>query len=161
MYSVRKLSRGDTSLDQIAALDIVAWGGTPEPDLVRAGRARLDRELAGGDAESVAVFFAGWAETIVAVCRVMRQADARDTWVAYGLAVHPAHRRRGLARRLYHAAIEHVRRHGGVTFRAYTHDDNTASRAFHEAMGLGPGTPTTAPDGDHLIGYMVTLHTLP
>ncbi len=160
MCSVRQVSSNDPCLEQIAALHLVAWGTAPDPDLVRDEQAQLESVLAESGGESPAVFVVEKGDRVAGVCRVMREADAPGVWLAYALAVHPDHRRRGLARLLYRAIGGYAREHGGTTFRAYTHDDNHVSRAFHEAIGLGPGQPTVAPDGDHLICYTAPIEAL-
>ena len=160
MSTVRKVAAGDACLEEVAALEILAWGGELDPARVQAERAGLESLLAETDAADLAMLVVERGGTVLGVCRVRREIDEAGVWLAYGLAVHPSHRRQGLARLLYQAALEHARARGAVTFRAYTHEDNQASRAFHEAMGLGPGVPTVAPDGDRLISYAVSIDTL-
>ncbi len=53
----------------------------------------------------------------------------------YRLAVHPAHRRRGIARRLLDAGEEHLRRLGARRVTALVAHDDTVAAAFWDSAG--------------------------
>jgi ribosomal protein S18 acetylase RimI-like enzyme len=60
-----------------------------------------------------------------------------DTAYIHFAGVNPAFRGTGLARRLYEAFFALARADGRTTVRALTSPQNTASIAFHRAMGFG------------------------
>ena len=67
----------------------------------------------------------------LAVCRV-----AADEAELLTLAVRPAHRRQGGARRLLAAVIDHVRKSGARTLFLEVGVDNPAARSLYEAQGF-------------------------
>ena len=73
-----------------------------------------------GDREIVGMLIAGW-----------------DGWRGnmYRLAVHPRHRRQGIARRLLDAGEEHLRRLGARRVTALVGYDDEVAGAFWDAAG--------------------------
>lgn len=69
----------------------------------------------------------------------------RDTAYIHFAGVNPAHRGTGLGRRLYEAFFALARADARTTVRALTSPQNTASIAFHRAMGF---TTADAPSHD-------------
>jgi [ribosomal protein S18]-alanine N-acetyltransferase len=67
----------------------------------------------------------------VALCRV-----AADEAELLTIAVRPAHRRKGLARRLLAAVIDHVRNAGARTLFLEVGVDNPAARSLYEGQGF-------------------------
>jgi ribosomal-protein-alanine N-acetyltransferase len=67
----------------------------------------------------------------LAVCRV-----AADEAELLTIAVQPAHRRKGLARRLLAAVIDHARNAGARTLFLEVGVDNPAARSLYEAQGF-------------------------
>lgn len=67
----------------------------------------------------------------LALCRV-----AADEAELLTIAVRPAHRRKGLARRLLAAVIDHVRNAGAQTLFLEVGVDNPAARSLYEAQGF-------------------------
>ena len=67
----------------------------------------------------------------LAVCRV-----AADEAELLTIAVRPAHRRKGLARHLLVAVIDHVRSAGARTLFLEVGVDNPAARSLYEAQGF-------------------------
>lgn len=65
-------------------------------------------------------------------------ATARPLGYVHALAVHPAHRRRGLARQLYDAFAQHARARGATELKAVTTPANAGSIALHEALAMTP-----------------------
>ena len=61
--------------------------------------------------------------------------DPTRTAEVRGLYVHPVHWRRGVGRRLLHAAIDELAADGFETATLWTLADSEASRAFYEALG--------------------------
>jgi len=59
----------------------------------------------------------------------------RRKWNISAVATHPDYRRRGIARRLMEAAIEHIRERGGELALLAVHSDNTP--AYQLYLGLG------------------------
>ncbi|NLT54284.1 MAG: GNAT family N-acetyltransferase [Actinomycetales bacterium] len=70
-------------------------------------------------------------------------------WRAYVhfVAVAPQARRTGLARRLYDTFIDRMRAEGRTTITAITSPGNSASIAFHQALGFTVSGPVTGYDG--------------
>lgn len=78
----------------------------------------------------------------------------------HGLYVHPANWRRGVGRRLRHAAVERLAADGYDTATLWTLAECEASRAFYEAQGWctdGFVTPWEDWDGVPLVRYCTTL----
>ena len=91
-----------------------------------------------------------------------RDEDADPARVAEvrGLYVHPAHWRRGVGRRLLHAAVEELAADGFETATLWTLAESEASRAFYEAQGWRPDGTVTAWedwDGVPLVRYRIRL----
>ena len=61
--------------------------------------------------------------------------DPTRTAEVRGLYVHPEHWRRGVGRRLLHAAVAELAADGFETVTLWTLADSEASRAFYEALG--------------------------
>jgi [ribosomal protein S18]-alanine N-acetyltransferase len=67
----------------------------------------------------------------LALCRV-----AADEAELLTIAVRPAHRRKGVARRLLAAVVDHVRKSGARTLFLEVGVDNPAARSLYEAQGF-------------------------
>jgi ribosomal protein S18 acetylase RimI-like enzyme len=63
-------------------------------------------------------------------------ASARPCGYVHAVAVHPAHRGRGLARTLYDTFARHAAARGASEIKAITTPANAASVALHEALGM-------------------------
>lgn len=77
-----------------------------------------------------------------------------DTAYVHFAGVHPAHRRSGLARRLYERFFAHARERDRTVVRAVTSPANTGSIAFHRALGFtvtGPHTDYDGPGVDRML----------
>ena len=74
------------------------------------------------------------------------------------LAVHPQHRRSGVATALFEACKDHVRERGAAIIKSETHVDNAGSIAFHEALGFNNDGAFEAPDGDVKVAFSLSLH---
>ena len=156
--SVETLTSPDPeTLRDVAVLEIVAWGRTPELAEVEARTQRLLREIGQLDPAAKGIFVARDSGAIVGVGRVMRSGDSPVEWMVYALAVHPECRRQGIGRALLAARIAFARSHGARTIRSETHADNRISIAYHEAVGFVNEGRFTAPDGDEKIAFLMPL----
>jgi ribosomal protein S18 acetylase RimI-like enzyme len=147
----------DGLLRNIALMEASAWGEPCDPQSIASRRLRIEQQLTDNDSQHHAMFAATDSDDVVGVCRIKRCADDPETWLIYGLAVHSNHRRQGIGRSLFSACTEYACQHGAVTIRSQTHEDNQASRALHEAMGLRPGYHSMAEDGDRLITFEIPI----
>ncbi len=59
-----------------------------------------------------------------------------NAWLIANVAVHPEHRRQGIARQLMLAAIETVRKHNGKVITLQVDDYNTGAIALYEQLGF-------------------------
>jgi ribosomal protein S18 acetylase RimI-like enzyme len=69
------------------------------------------------------------------VCGFLSQTDPDEAYIHF-VGVSPAHRGAGIGRRLYARFFDEVRAAGRSTVRCVTSPANTASVAFHEALGF-------------------------
>lgn len=86
--------------------------------------------------------------------------DSARVGEVHGLYVHPKHWRRGVGRRLLHAAVEGLAADGFETATLWTLADSEASRAFYEAQGWRTdGTVVEWEDWDSvpLVRYRIRL----
>lgn len=86
--------------------------------------------------------------------------DSARVGEVHGLYVHPAHWRRGVGRRLLHAAVEGQAADGFETATLWTLADSEASRAFYEAQGWRTDGTVVAWadwDGVPLVRYRIRL----
>jgi len=124
-FAIAKL--GALDLDRAAALHAESFGPLGERTWTRQdlaelvvlpGVAGLLLQVDGDDAG-------------LAVCRI-----AADEAELLTIAVRPAHRRKGLARQLLAAVIDHVRNAGARTLFLEVGVDNPAARSLYEAQGF-------------------------
>ena len=76
----------------------------------------------------------------------MSAAQPQQAYIHY-LAVAPAWRRSGLARRLYEQFFDRARRDGRTVVKAITSPQNATSIAYHRAMGFTVSDPIKDYDG--------------
>jgi mycothiol synthase len=76
---------------------------------------------------------------LVGMSSLERLPDGLDTLEAGYTAVHPDHRRRGIALALKLRAIEHARAHGYRAIKTHNNAINTGMRAINTALGFRPG----------------------
>lgn len=70
-------------------------------------------------------------------CATMQRADTYGRrWIIANVAVHPAHRRRGIARQLMEATLDRIRQLGGEWAVLQVRPDNTAARHLYERLGF-------------------------
>jgi ribosomal protein S18 acetylase RimI-like enzyme len=93
-------------------------------------RAAFERQLAGGT--QIAIGIDGSDGTLIGA--VLATHDGRKGWINR-LAVHPDHRRQGIATRLVDAAEEVLRERGLHIFAALIEPGNDASLALFEEAG--------------------------
>jgi predicted GNAT superfamily acetyltransferase len=79
----------------------------------------------------------------------MSAARPRQAYIHF-LAVAPAWRRSGLARRLYEQFFDRARRDGRTVVKAITSPQNATSIAYHRAMGFTVSDPVKDYDGPSL-----------
>ena len=79
----------------------------------------------------------------------MSAAQPQQAYIHY-LAVAPAWRRSGLARRLYEQFFDRARRDGRTVVKAITSPQNATSIAYHRAMGFTVSDPVKDYDGPSL-----------
>jgi ribosomal protein S18 acetylase RimI-like enzyme len=96
-----------------------------------------------------------WVEDgrIVGNVTVHRQQHARRGWFISNLAVHPSHRRKGLARRLLLAGLEMAREKGAPRISLEARADNVPARRLYEELGFRQVDSTTTM-------HMRVLHTI-
>ena len=152
--NVERLCSADTdTLRAIAALEVSAWGRTPDTEALEVKARRLRVELQRLHPDRKAVFIARKCGRIVGVSRIQRWPDGADDWMLYGLAVHPDNRRQGIGRALADASVGFARAGGAWRMRCETHLDNQVSIAFHKAIGFRDGGRFVASDGDEKISF--------
>jgi ribosomal protein S18 acetylase RimI-like enzyme len=141
-YAIRPLQEHDWAA--FRTLRLLATGESPlaiwptrdeearrTPDEVRA-------RIAPSAFQAVFGAFAG-AE-LVAIAGVRREMLAQVAHKAtlWGVYVHPAHRRGGLARRLLAAACAHARAQGALQLHLAVNADNPRALALYESLGFMP-----------------------
>ena len=145
-------------LHDVALIEALAWGGSSDLGAVDAREQRLTRELEQSDPEAKRILVATKAGIAVGICRVQRNSDDPEAWMVFGIAVHPEHRRQGIGRALFDAAIAFARSHGARTILSETHVRNHTSIAFHQSVGFAAGRPFTEPaDGGQKLAYSMTV----
>jgi len=75
----------------------------------------------------------------------------------FGLAVHPAHRRQGVATRHVRACIEYARERSATVIRSETHASNGPSIRLHESLGFQNEGRFTYADGDEKMAFRLHL----
>jgi ribosomal-protein-alanine N-acetyltransferase len=118
---------GALDLDRAAALHAEAFVPFGERAWTRQDMAEL---LASPGVAGLLLEVDG-ADVGMAICRV-----AADEAELITIAVQPAHRRRGWARRLLAAAIDHVRSAGARSLFLEVAADNPAAQALYELSGF-------------------------
>ena len=154
----RALTPADAYLSsKLAELEIVSWGYQLDP-VRAAGRAeRLAKQIRATRQTEAAIFVAQRSDELVGLCRVARDEQRANQWLLFGLAVHPAHRRRGIATRLVHACIECARKGGATVVRCETHASNLPSVRLHERLGFENQGQFTDSDGDEKVAFRLRL----
>jgi ribosomal protein S18 acetylase RimI-like enzyme len=101
----------------------------------------------GATQSDLAYVFGGyvWVEEgkIVGNVTVHRQHNGKSGWFISNLAVHPDHRRRGVARRLLLEGVESARARGARRISLEVRADNTAARRLYEELGFRQVDSTT------------------
>jgi len=79
-----------------------------------------------------------WVESgrVVGNVTISRSRDHPGEWIISNVAVYPEFRRRGIARRLMEAAIEHILDQDSEWITLQVRSDNTAAKALYESMGF-------------------------
>ena len=156
---IKLLTRPDAETNRhLAELEIAAWGGPAGAGVAQRRVERLSTELATQDLDRKGVFAGLASGRVVGVGRVMRWNEAQ-TWMVFGVAVHPDYQRRGIGRALVRACSEFARERGATAVRSETHVRNLASVAFHVALGFHEDGRFVAEDGDHKIAYRMPVGT--
>jgi GNAT superfamily N-acetyltransferase len=96
-------------------------------------------QVEGPQALPEAWYLARDAGVLVGMSSLERLPDAPDTLEPGYTAVHPAHRRRGIALALKLRAIEHARAHGYRALTTHSNAINTGVLALNTALGFRPG----------------------
>jgi len=160
-YTISQVGEADSLLlEKIAWLSIIAWHGQPTEEAVATRAKALNEEIAEAAALSTTFFVARHGDYVVGYVRLKqcREYPSLFSWEA--LAVHPDHRRRGIARELFARSVEHAKAHWGVAVFSETHLDNEPSIALHRALGFRELGSFSAPaDGDKKVGFVLPLGT--
>src|SRR5690606_14211251 len=79
-----------------------------------------------------------WVEDgrVVANITLTRADHSSTQWIISNVAVLPEYRRRGIARELVQAALDHARAMRGVRVLLQVRSDNVAARTLYELMGF-------------------------
>jgi ribosomal protein S18 acetylase RimI-like enzyme len=144
-----------SDLKPVAELIVLAFGDA----LDRSSREMLQemRALAwlfgpiiwvlGATQSQLAYLFGGyvWVEEgkIVGNVTVHRQHDGKRGWFISNLAVHPDHRRRGVARRLLSAGVESARARGARRISLDVRAENVPARRLYQQLGFRQVDSTT------------------
>lgn len=142
---------------EIARLGILSWGREVIPSEVEERARRLEEEVLTLDPGKKGLFVASRRGVVVGFCRVVQDRNDNPTWWLLGLAVHPDHRRQGIATTLVRACIVYVQERGTTAIRSETHLDNKVSIHFHESIGFRNEGRFTAFDGDEKVAFSLTL----
>ena len=131
---------------------------------VERGVDRFRQKLAPAESANQRFVVAGSGDTVLGFVGfgTTRDEDVDPTLTAEvrGLYVHPTHWRRGVGRRLLHAAVGELAADGFETATLWTLADSEASRAFYEAQGWrtdGAIVEWEDWDGVPLVRYRKTL----
>lgn len=144
-------------LREIAALGMVAWGREPSAGETAKRARQLEQEILALEPAERILLAASSAGRIVGFVRLTRDSDDPLRWCLVGLVVHPEHRRQGIATALVRACIAGARDYGAKSIRSETHSDNQASIRFHEGIGFDSQGRFTAPDGDEIAAFRLSL----
>jgi len=96
-------------------------------------------QVGGPQAMPEAWYLARDGGGLVGMSSLERLPDAPDTLEPGYTAVHPAHRRRGIALALKLRAIEHARAHGYRSITTHSNAINAGMLALNTALGFRPG----------------------
>ena len=131
---------------------------------VERGVDRFRRKLAPADSAGQRFVVAESGDTVLGFVGfgTTRDEDVDPARVSevHGLYVHPKHWRRGVGRRLLHAAVAELAGDGFKTATLWTLADSEASRAFYEAQGWrtdGEIVEWEDWDGVPLVRYRIDL----
>lgn len=152
------LQIGPSVARRIATLTILAWGREVTDAEVAERSQRVLEEVAATNPSQKAFLLAlDRQEDVVGVGRIMCSGDSPSTWVLYGLAVHPQHRRQGIARALTQAAVVYARQYGCRSIRSDAHASNVLSLAFHKGLGFQDQGTIVDADGDEIVRFALNL----
>ncbi len=131
------------SLDELAALDWVAFKGSPDErlvaDTVGQTRQTLSDLLAGRLGPVLDAPSSVWRDrSNVPLGFVLVAEPAPRRSVVLDLAVAPAHRRRGLGRFLLERAVAELARAGGESVRLWVTRENFPARALYAKLDFRP-----------------------
>ena len=126
---------GVAQLDALAQLFDQYRQFYQQPADLAAARRFLAARMAAGDAHALLGFVDGVALGFTQLYPIHSSVSMRRAFVLNDLYVAPAARRRGLARALIEAAVEHARAEGAVWLRLETALDNHAAQALYEQLG--------------------------
>jgi ribosomal protein S18 acetylase RimI-like enzyme len=158
-FAVRHLRRvGPSIAMQVAMVTILAWGREATGTEVAERSQKMLEEAATTDPSQKAVFVAlDRQEDVVGVARIMSGGDSPSTWVLYGLAVHPQHRRQGIGRALAQAAVVYAKERGCRSVRSDAHTYNVLSLRFHRGIGFQDQGNMVDADGDEIVRFVLNL----
>lgn len=147
----------DATIRDLALLEIIAWGQMPDTERVEARKRDLGAEIGRPNFAAKGFFVGRQSGAVRGVCRIEPMRDTDDEWMVVGLAVHPDHRKLGIARVLVRACIRFAGSRGASVIRSMTHRDNQASIAFHRAVGFADEGGFVAPDGDEKVAFSMAV----
>jgi hypothetical protein len=75
---------------------------------------------------------------VVGCISTQRAPGATGRWLIANVAVHPNHRRQGLALAMMRAALDLIRAHGGTEAMLQVDDDNAGALALYQHLGFRP-----------------------
>lgn len=86
-----------------------------------------------------------WIEAgrVVASVSTTRAGPRSGTWLVANVAVHPQHRRRGIALALMQATLDYIRSRRGSEVILQVDDDNLAANELYRRLGFSPVTTRT------------------
>ncbi len=157
-YQMEPLVESDRRIVRaVARLQYLAWGVLPSEQSVEQRATRLSDELAQYAPASMGVFVASWRMCVTGVGRICRHADVGSQWWLM-LLVHPNHRRRGIATKLFATCRSHAAEHGANVIRSEFRADNVAAVALHERLGfLCDGRLRCPSDGNETVVFSLAL----
>ena len=156
---VLPLTPASAEFERVAEVNALAWIRNPDRGKIRAKAARLKEAVQASDPGERCFLKAIRSNRIIGFAEASRHRAGRSTWMFSRLAVHPRHRRSGVATALFEACKDHARERGASIIKSETHADNAGSIAFHEALGFNNDGAFEAPDGDVKVAFSLTLHT--
>jgi ribosomal protein S18 acetylase RimI-like enzyme len=134
--------------EQVARVLALAWGRDPDDPQVQTNVRKLRAELAQIDGAERQVYKAVRAGRVVGFARIRRDPGDVSVWWFAGVCVDPAHQRRGVGTALFTHCVRYAAERGSQLIRSEAHADNTASLAFHRALGCQDEGAFVAEDGD-------------